>query len=54
MILYEDMKPTEHVLFYPMCACKHKLSSYYWTLWSCWGIYHFKKPRFNAILHDLT
>jgi len=30
MILYEDMKPIEHVLFHPkcllshlMCACKH-------------------------------
>jgi len=39
MILYEDMKPIEHVLLHPicvvshlMCACKHcniKLSLYY-------------------------
>ena len=53
MILYENMKPIEHVLLHPicvlshlMCACKHcnvKLSSYYWTHWSCWWIYHFKK-----------
>jgi len=52
MILYEDMKPFEHVLLHPicvlshlMCAYKHcniKLSLYYWTHWSCW-IYHFKK-----------
>ena len=41
MILYENMKPVEHVLHHPicvlshlMCACKHcnvKLSLYYWT-----------------------
>ena len=41
MILYENMKPIEHVLLHPicvlshlMCACKHcivKLSLYYWT-----------------------
>jgi len=53
MILYEDMKPIEHVLLHPicvisplMCACKRcniKLSSYYWTHWSCWWIYYFKK-----------
>jgi len=49
MILYEDMKPIEHVLLHPicvlshlMCACKHcdiKLSLYYWTHWSCWWMY---------------
>jgi len=58
MIVYENMKPIEHVLLHPicilshlMCACKHcniKLSLYYWTNWSCWWIYHFKKPRFKA------
>jgi len=56
MILFEDMKPVEHVLLHPlcvlshlMCACQHcniKLSLYYWTHWSCWWIYHFKKSRF--------
>jgi len=59
MILYEDMKPIEHVLHHPicvlshlMCACKHcnvKLSLYYWTHWSCWWIYHFKKRRIHEI-----
>jgi len=28
------------------------LSLYYWTHWSCWWIYHFKKHRFNAIFHN--
>jgi len=51
MILYENMKPIEHVLLpicvlsHLMCACKHcniKLSLYYWAHWSCWWIYHFK------------
>jgi len=61
MILYENMKPIEHVLRHPICvpphltcACKHcnvKLSLYYWTHWSCWWVYHFKKHRFNAIFH---
>jgi len=53
------MKPTEHVLLHSicllshlMCACKQLLSSYYWTHWSCSWIYHFKKPRFNAIFHS--
>jgi len=46
------MKPIEHVVLHPicvlsylMCACKHcnvKSSSYYWTHWSCWWIYHLK------------
>jgi len=59
MILYKKMKPIEHVLFHwicvlshLMCACKYciiKLSFYYWTHWSCWWIYHFKKYRFNPI-----
>jgi len=62
MILFEDMKPIEHVLLQPICvlshltyACKHctiKLSPYYWTHWGCWWIYHFKKPRFNAVFHN--
>jgi len=70
MILYEDMKPIQHVLqlnrfccwicpicvhSHLMCACKHcniKLSLYYWTHWSCWWIYDFKKPRVNAIFHN--
>jgi len=57
MTSYEDMKPIEHVLLHPicvlshlLCACKHcniKLSLYYWTHWSCWWIYHFKKHRFR-------
>jgi len=52
MILYEDIKPIEHVLLHPisvlshlMCPCKHcniKLSFHYWTHWSCWWIYHLK------------
>ena len=55
MILYENMKPTENVLLHPiwvlshlMYACKHcnvKWSSYYWTHWSCWWVYYFKKDR---------
>jgi len=59
--VYKDMKPFEYVLLHlicllsdMICACKHcniKLSSYYWTHWSCWWIYHFKKHRFNAIFH---
>ena len=59
MILYEDMKPIEHVLLHPICmlfhlmwACKHcniKLSLYYWTHWSCWWICHFKKRRIREI-----
>ena len=61
MVLYENMKPIEHVLLHQicvlshlMCACKHcyiKLTLYYWTHWSCWWIYHFKKRRFNAVFH---
>ena len=61
MILYENMKLIEHILRHPMCvlphlmcACKHcnvNLSLYYWTHWSCWWVYHFKKHRFNAIFH---
>jgi len=53
MILYKNMNPIEHVLLHPiwvlshlMCECKHcniNLSSYYWTYWSCWLIYHLKK-----------
>jgi len=46
------MKPTEHVLLHSICvlshlksACKHLLSLYYWTHWSCWWIYHFKKKH---------
>jgi len=64
MILYKDMKPIEHVLLHSicvlshmMCACKHcdiKLSLYYWTHWSCWWIYHFKKNRLNASFHHPT
>jgi len=53
------MTPTEHVVLHSiyflshlMCACKHLLSLYHWTQWSCWWIYHFKKPRFNAIFHN--
>jgi len=55
IMLYEDMKPIEHVLLHPicvlshlMCTCKHcniTLSWYYWTYWSCWWIYHFKKKN---------
>jgi len=62
MILCENMKPVEHVLLHPicvlphlMCACKHcnvKLSLYYWTHWSCWWVYHFKKRRYHAIFHN--
>jgi len=48
-----DWNPsTSHVLSHLMCACKHcnvKLSLYYWTHWSCWWVYHFKKHRFHAI-----
>jgi len=57
MILNENMKPIEHVLLHPVCvfshmtcACKHcnvKLSLYYWTHWSCWRVYHFKKTDFT-------
>jgi len=64
MTLYENMNPTEHILFHTKClishlmyACKHcntKLSFYYWTHWSCWWSQHFKKNRFNAIFHNLT
>jgi len=59
--VYKYMKPIEYVLLHPICllsdlicTCKHcniKLSSYYWTHWSCWWIYHFKNHRFNAIFH---
>ena len=62
MILYENMKPIEHVLLHPinvlshlMCSCKHcnvKLSLYYWTHWSCWWVYHFKKRRYHAIFRN--
>jgi len=62
MILYENMKPIEHVLLHPicvlshlMCACKHctaKLSLYYWTHWSYWWVYHFKKHECHAIFHN--
>jgi len=62
MILHENMKPIEHVLLHQicvlsqlMCACKHcnvKLYLHYWTHWSCWWIYHFKKHRFHAIFHN--
>ena len=62
MILYENMKPIEHVLLHPICvvshmicACEHcsvKLPLYYWTHWSCWWINHFKKHRFNAIFYN--
>ena len=62
MILYENMKPIEHVLLHPtrvlshlMRACKHcsvKLSLYYWTHWSYWWVYHFKKHRFHVIFHN--
>jgi len=64
MILYENMKPTEHALLHPICvlshlmyACKHcnvTLSLYYWTHCSCGWIYHLKKHRFHAICHNLT
>jgi len=27
------------------------LTLYYWTHWSCWWNYHFKKRRFNAVFH---
>jgi len=61
MILHENMKPTEHLLHsisglsHVMCAWKRlniKWSFYYWTYWSWWWIYHFKKHRFNAIFHN--
>jgi len=62
MILHENMKPIEHVLFDPiwilshlMCASKHckvKLPLYHWTHWSCWWVYHFKKHRYHAISHN--
>ena len=62
MILYENMKPIKHVLLHPicvlshlLCACKHcnvRLSLYYWTHWSCWWVYHFKKHRYHAIFHN--
>ena len=62
MILYENMKPIEHVLLQPICvlshlvcACKHcnvKSSLYYWTQWSCWWAHHFKKHRYHAIVHN--
>jgi len=64
MILYEDMKPIEHVLLHPicvlyylMCACKHcniKLSLYYRTHWSCWWVYHFKKKQIKQELSSLS
>jgi len=62
MILYENMKPIEHVLLHPicvlshlMCACKNcnvKSSLYEWTHWSFWWVYHFKKHRYHAISHN--
>jgi len=62
MILYENMKPIEHVLLHPicvhshlMCACNHcyiKLPLCYWTHWSYWWVYCFKKHRFHAIFHN--
>jgi len=52
VILYENIRPIEHILLHPICvlshlicACKHchrKLFSYCWTHWSCLWIYHFK------------
>ena len=58
-LLYENTKPIEHALLRPtcvrfhlMCACKHcnvKSPVYYWTHWSCWWVYHFKRHRFYAI-----
>jgi len=61
LTVYEDMKPIEHVLLHPICVLSHlmcaskncnvNLSLYYWTHWSCWWIYHFKKYRFNAIFY---
>ena len=58
------MKPIEYALLHPicilshlMCACKHcniKLSPYYWTHWSCWWIYHFKKHRFSRDFWQLN
>ena len=52
MVLYENMKPIEHVLRHPicelshlMCSCKHcniQLSLYYWTHWNFLWTYHFK------------
>jgi len=62
MIVYENVKPIARVLLHPiyvlsqlMCACKHcniQLSLHYWTHWSYWWIYHFKKPWFKAIFHN--
>jgi len=50
IILYENMKPIEHVLLHPicvlshlMCACERcnvKLTLYCWTHSSCWWIHH--------------
>jgi len=64
MIVYKDMKSTEHALLHPICVlshlmcvcihCNKKLYLYYWTHWSCWWIYHFKTHRFNAIFHKDT
>jgi len=62
MILCEDIKPIEHVLLHPLCElsglicawkhCNIKFSLYYWTHWSCWWIYHFRKKNWlNAIFH---
>ena len=61
-LVYENMKPIEHVLLraicvlsHLMCACKHcnvKSSLYYWTHWSCWWVYHFKKHGYHAIFHN--
>jgi len=47
MVLYQTMKPIEHVLHHLI-----KLSLYYWTHWSCWWVYHFKKHRYHAIFHN--
>jgi len=49
MILYENIKPIEHILLHPICLLltwcaiantNMKLSFHYWTHWSCWWIYH--------------
>jgi len=40
MILYENMKPIEHVLLHPICVLSHLMCASKHC--NCWWIYHFK------------
>jgi len=59
IILYEVMKPIEHVLLHAICVlsrCRHSYKvifiQQHWTYRYCLQIYHLKKNRFNAIFYN--